>query len=88
MQSMLMGNFSLFPFLLKYQNNAILGAEATYWARLVAGGCGTKSDLWVNNLCGSLLNHKNHENLPPPPPPPKNAIRYLLNLRKTENNKI
>ena len=28
------GNFSLFPFLLKYQNNAILGAEK----RL--GGCG------------------------------------------------
>ena len=28
MQSMLMGNFTLFPFLLKYRNNTILGAEA------------------------------------------------------------
>ena len=27
--SILMGNFSLFPFLLKYRNNAILGTEAT-----------------------------------------------------------
>ena len=28
-ESVLMGNFSLFPFILKYRNNAILGAEAT-----------------------------------------------------------
>ena len=69
MQSMLMGNFSLFPFLLKYQNNAILGAEATYWARLVAGGRGTKSDLWVNIMWFATQPQKPRKFTPPPPPP-------------------
>ena len=51
MQLMLMGNFSLFPFLLKYRNNAMLGTEETKWhlkwAQLVAGGHGTKSELII-----------------------------------------
>ena len=32
---------------LKYRNNAILGAEATLWAQLVAGGCDTKYELII-----------------------------------------
>ena len=47
MQSILMGNFSLFPFVLKYRNNAILGAETTKWHLNGRGGCGTKSELIV-----------------------------------------
>ena len=41
------GQLSLFPFLLRYRNNAILGSEVTYWAQLVAGGSGTKSELII-----------------------------------------
>ena len=45
----------LFPFFLKFRNNAILRAEVApsamctnQWAWLVDGGCGTKSELIVH----------------------------------------